>query len=92
MPGRPQQLPYAEHYDVRKLVRQVAEARAEGPLDTRNISFHLSKADLMVGDRPGMVRWRKRLFLATSLIAADPADYLRLPRKRTVTLGAEIEF
>ena len=39
-----------------------------------------------------MSRWRKRLFLVTALIAAEPADYFKLPRERTVTLGSEIEF
>ena len=39
-----------------------------------------------------MSRWRKRLFLVTALIAAEPADYFHLPRERTVTLGSEIEF
>jgi KUP system potassium uptake protein len=37
-------------------------------------------------------RWRKRLFLLTALITAEPADYFKLPRERTVTLGSEIEF
>ena len=39
-----------------------------------------------------MSRWRKRLFLVTAVIAAEPADYFELPRERTITLGAEIEF
>jgi KUP system potassium uptake protein len=39
-----------------------------------------------------MSRWRQRLFLVTALISAEPADYFRLPRQRTITLGAEIEF
>jgi KUP system potassium uptake protein len=39
-----------------------------------------------------MSRWRKRLFLATDLIAAEPVDYLRLPRERTITVGAAIKF
>jgi KUP system potassium uptake protein len=39
-----------------------------------------------------MSRWRQRLFLVTALISAEPADYFRLPRERTITLGAEIEF
>jgi KUP system potassium uptake protein len=83
---------YAEHYDVPALVRQIAEAGVESPLDTRNTSFYLSRTELKAGDRPGMRRWRKRLFLATALIAAEPADYFGLPRKRTITLGSEIEF
>jgi KUP system potassium uptake protein len=39
-----------------------------------------------------MRRWRKRLYLATALIAAEQADSFRLPRRRTITLGSEIEF
>jgi KUP system potassium uptake protein len=83
---------YAEHYNVPALLRKIAEAGVEGPLDTRHASFYLSRVDLKPSDRPELRRWRKRLFLATALLAAEPADLFRLPRKRTVTLGSEIEF
>jgi KUP system potassium uptake protein len=83
---------YAEHYDVPALVRQIAKVGAEGRLDPRHASFYVSRVELRAGDRGGMRRWRKRLFLATALVGAEPADYFRLPRKRTITLGAEIEF
>jgi KUP system potassium uptake protein len=83
---------YAEHYDVPRVIRQIAEAGVESPVDTRDTSFYLSKIELTAGDGPGMRRWRKQLFLATALIAAEPADYFALPRKRTITLAAEIEF
>ena len=82
---------YAEHYNVPALLRRIAKAGVEGPLDTRHASY-LSRVDLKPGDRTGMPRWRKRVFLATALIAAEPADYLGLPHKRTITLGSEIEF
>jgi KUP system potassium uptake protein len=39
-----------------------------------------------------MSRWRKQLFLATAVISAEPADYFRLPRERTVFLGSQVEF
>jgi KUP system potassium uptake protein len=39
-----------------------------------------------------MPRWRKRLFLATTHIAADAVDYFQLPRSRTVLLGSAIEI
>jgi KUP system potassium uptake protein len=48
--------------------------------------------ELRATDKPGMSRWRKQLFLATAVIAAEPADYFRLPSDRTVTLGSQIEF
>ena len=39
-----------------------------------------------------MSRWRKRLFLATSQITADAADYFGLPRDRTLIVGSTIEI
>jgi KUP system potassium uptake protein len=83
---------YAEEYDVPMLVRQIAKAGVECPVDARQGSFYLSRVELRASDRPGMSHWRKRLFLATALITAEPAEYFRLPRERTVTLGSEIEF
>jgi KUP system potassium uptake protein len=83
---------YAEHYHVPVLVRQIADAGTEGQVDARDVSFYLSRVQLKPGDNPGMSRWRKRLFLVTALISAEPADYFQLPRERTITLGAEIEF
>jgi KUP system potassium uptake protein len=83
---------YAERYNVPALVGHIAKSGAEGALDTRGTSFYLSRVELRAGHRAGMHRWRKQLFLATALIGADPADYLRMPRKRTITLGSEIEF
>jgi KUP system potassium uptake protein len=38
-----------------------------------------------------MRRWRKRLFVATSRISADAAEYFRLPRDRTVIMGSRME-
>jgi KUP system potassium uptake protein len=83
---------YAEEYNVPRLVRQIAKAGVECPVDARKASFYLSRVQLRATDRPGMSRWRKRLFLVTAVITAEPADYFRLPRERTVTLGSEIEF
>jgi KUP system potassium uptake protein len=83
---------YAEHYDVPALVTQIAEAGVEAPVDPSDTSFYLSRIQLKAGDGSGMSRWRKHLFLATALIAAEPVDYFGLPRGRTIALGAEIEF
>jgi KUP system potassium uptake protein len=83
---------YAEHYNVPTLIRQLAQAGLERPLDLRDTSFYVSRIELRPGDRPGMRRWRKRLYIATALIAAEPTDYFGLPPKRTITLGSEIEI
>jgi K+ transporter len=39
----------------------------------------LSKLELTKGKAPNMARWRKQLFIATSYITADAADYFGLP-------------
>lgn len=38
-----------------------------------------------------MAPWRKRLFIATSYITADAAEYVGLPRDRTVIMGSHVE-
>ncbi len=38
-----------------------------------------------------VTQWRKQLFLATSHITADAAEYFGLPRDRTVIIGSHIE-
>ena len=68
------------------------QAGLECPLDVDDASYFLSTIDLHLGDAPGMSRWRKRLFLATSHITADAADYFGLPRERTVIMGARIDL
>ena len=83
---------YAEEYDVPRMVRLIEKAGVECPLEVNEASYYLSKVELKPSDKPGMAGWRKRLFLATALIAAEPADYFKLPRQRTVILGSKIEF
>jgi KUP system potassium uptake protein len=38
-----------------------------------------------------MVPWRKRLFIATSLLTADAAGYFHLPPERTIIVGSRME-
>ena len=83
---------YFEEFDVPALLRLISRAGVECPLEPDEASYFLSKVELKPTDRPGMSQWRKRLFLATSVIAAEPADYFKLPRDRAVIVGSQIEF
>ncbi len=83
---------YAEEFDVPAMVRLIAKAGVECPLEVNEASYYLSKVELKPSDKPGMCRWRKRLFLATAVISAEPAEYFKLPRDRTILLGSQIEF
>jgi KUP system potassium uptake protein len=83
---------YMDRQDVPEVLRLIEQADIqECPVITDEASYFLSRVDLQLGDGPGMSRWRKRLFLATSRIAADAADYFSLPRERTVIVGSRIE-
>ena len=77
--------------DLLPLIR-AATAAAENRLDEDNLSYFVSRIELVPGQTPGMSRWRKRLFIATSRITADAAEYFQLPRERTVIMGSRIEL
>ncbi|MFF3910253.1 potassium transporter Kup [Streptomyces sp. NPDC001848] len=82
---------YMETPDVPSTLAQLDPARTEGPLDLDQASYFLSKIELRRGKARTMAAWRKRLFIATSYITADAAEYFGLPRDRTVVMGSQIE-
>lgn len=81
---------YMEQPDVPAALRQAADALAPS-VDVDQASYFLSTIELRAGDAPGMTRWRKRLFLASSHVSADATDYFCLPRERTVIMGSLVE-
>jgi KUP system potassium uptake protein len=82
---------YMDDPNVPQVMRLAAAAGLETPLDVEAASYFLSKIELHLGDGPGMSRWRKRLFIATSHITSDAAEYFGLPRERTVIMGSRID-
>jgi KUP system potassium uptake protein len=82
---------YMETPDVPAALRTLNPARTEGQLRLDEASYFLSKIELRRGSEPTMAGWRKRLFIATSYITADAAEYFALPRNRTVIMGSHIE-
>jgi KUP system potassium uptake protein len=64
----------------------------EGDVDLERASYFVSRAAIVVTDKPGMARWRKRLFAAIARNAATPVGYFKLPDERTVVMGAHIEL
>jgi KUP system potassium uptake protein len=83
---------YMDAPSVPSLLPLVRKIRPEGKLDTAQISYFLSTIEIRRGNTPGMSRWRKRLFIATSRLTADAAEYFKLPRDRTVIMGSRIEL
>jgi KUP system potassium uptake protein len=76
--------------DLLPLIRDAATA--ERPVPDGRLSYFVSRIELVPGKTPGMSRWRKRLFIATSRITADAAEYFQLPREQTVIMGSRIEL
>src|SRR3954468_14101265 len=54
---------------VPDVLRAAVQAGLECPLEVGEASYFLSKIELVLTDTPGMARWRKRVFLATSHLA-----------------------
>ena len=82
---------YMDPTSIPGLLPLIREAGAEGAVHD-DLSYFLSRIEIVPGHAPGMSRWRKRLFIATSRITADAAEYFRLPRERTVIMGSRIEL
>jgi KUP system potassium uptake protein len=82
---------YMDSADVPGVLAAIDQRKLEAPLEMADASYFLSTIELCISDAPGMSRWRKHLFVATSRITADAAEYFNLPRDRTVIIGSRIE-
>jgi KUP system potassium uptake protein len=83
---------YMDMTNVPGLLPLIRAAETESPLDDAKLSYFLSRIELHLGNTPGMSRWRKRLFLATSRITADATESFQLPGERTLVMGSRIEL
>ncbi len=83
---------YMDQTNVPGLIPLIRDADIESALLDGKLSYFVSRIELVQGHAPGMSRWRKRLFIATSRITADAAEYFQLPRERTVIMGSRIEL
>ncbi|WP_153504299.1 potassium transporter Kup [Cumulibacter manganitolerans] len=70
----------------------VAVERHGVALNLATATYFISRINLRISNRPGMVRWRKRIVQGLAQNAARPSDYFHLPIDRTVLMGAEVNF
>jgi KUP system potassium uptake protein len=82
---------YMDTPDISAALRLLKPDQTEGPVSLDEASYFLSKIELTRGPAPTMAPWRKRLFIATSHVTADAAEFLGLPRDRTVIMGSRID-
>ena len=83
---------YMDKTDIPSLMPAIHNLDPETPVPHGRFSYFVSRIEIVPGNAPGMSRWRKHLFVATSRITADAAEYFRLPRERTVIMGSRIEL
>jgi KUP system potassium uptake protein len=76
--------------NVPEIVRIAARRELECEIDLQRLTYYLSRIAIVLSDRPGLSRWRKRLFLAVSRNAGNPVEYFNLPDDRTISIGSHI--
>ena len=82
---------YLERPHIAEALRLVDPTLNEGAIDVDSASYFLSRLDLAVGPAPTMARWRKRLYINISHVAADNG-YFGIPLGQTVIIGSRIEI
>ena len=60
--------------------------------DMMSTSFFISHAVIVTGPNPGMMNWRKRLFMALSKNAINAAEFFNIPANRVIEMGTRIEI
>ena len=83
---------FQDDHDVPAALRQAAEQDLEIDLDVDGATYFVSRITIVRGDLPGMVGWRKRLFLALANTATNPVDLFCLPEEKILTIGSYVEF
>ncbi|MBP8006858.1 MAG: potassium transporter Kup [Burkholderiales bacterium] len=81
---------FKEEPDVPELLEQAG--RSGFPFEMMETSFFVSRETLVSTERPGMSRWRERLFSSMSKNAVKASDFFRVPANRVVELGTQVEL
>ena len=73
--------------------RELQRAKIPGlELDPSEVSFFVGRANIKSSPRPGMARWRERLYSALARVATRSPDFFRIPPDRVIELGTEVEI
>ena len=81
---------FSDDVDVPALL--AAEGGEMTGIDFSRASFVLGRETLRVTDRPGMAKWRERLFVLMLKNATTADVYFKLPPDRTIELGVQVEL
>ena len=62
------------------------------PFDLMDTTFFLSRESIVATDRPGMARWRDKLFVFMQRNATPATAFFQIPGNRLVELGTQVEI
>ena len=62
------------------------------PIDPDDVTFFLGRETIVVSDRPGMAKWREKLFVLMARNAVRATAFFKLPPERVVELGVQVEM
>ncbi|MBI1335539.1 MAG: potassium transporter Kup [Phycisphaera sp.] len=80
---------YMEEPNVPRILGSEAHGMKFNMLET---TFFLGREMLLVSKRPGMMAWRKRIFIALSRNAQPVTSYFGIPSNRVIEIGAQVEL
>ena len=81
---------FMEDPDIPEALMQI---KAMGvPIDPDDVTFFLGRETIVVSDRPGMAKWREKLFVLMARNAVRATAFFKLPPERVVELGVQVEM
>ena len=75
------------------LPRELGRAEIPGlEIDPSQLSVFVGRTNVKPGPRPGMARWRERLYSALVRIATRQTDFFHIPSDSVIELGTAVEI
>ena len=81
---------FMESPNIPEALEQITRPNLQ--IEPMKTTYFLGRERLLATDRPGMMKWRERLFAWISRNARPATYYFCLPTNRVVELGAQIEL
>jgi len=81
---------FMEDPSMLDIIDRARERRLEIPLE--GTTFFLGREELVSTDRPGMARWRERLFAFMSRNALRATAFFQIPSTQVFEVGAQVEL
>jgi KUP system potassium uptake protein len=81
---------FMEDPDIPEALLRIRELGV--PVDPVDVTFFLGRETIVVSARPGMARWREKLFVLMARNAVRATAFFKLPPERVVELGVQVEM